>query len=102
MYITLAKTKNIFTLCVGCCPLFGMIRKAIMAMDQTLKGRSHHDLVDIFSKKNFREISKPINILNIKYTTDIKTPMTNLQAKRNPLIALKKNVQEGTVTVKMW
>ena len=28
--------------------------KAIMVMDQTLKGRSHHDLMDSFAKKNFR------------------------------------------------
>jgi hypothetical protein len=37
--------------------------KALRIMDQTLRGRSHHDLVNSFSKKNFRE--------NIRKTTSI-------------------------------
>jgi hypothetical protein len=32
--------------------------KAVRVMDQTLRGRSHHDLVNSFAKKNFREISE--------------------------------------------
>jgi hypothetical protein len=32
--------------------------KALRVMDQTLRGRSHHDLVNSFAKKNFREISE--------------------------------------------
>jgi hypothetical protein len=28
--------------------------KALRIIDQTLKGRSHHDLVNSFAKKNFR------------------------------------------------
>jgi hypothetical protein len=32
--------------------------KSLRVMDQTLRGRSHHDLVNNFSKNNFREISK--------------------------------------------
>jgi hypothetical protein len=55
--ITLTKTKNKFT---SRCrePLFLWVRKILMVMDQTLKGRSHHDLVNSFAKKKFRRISE--------------------------------------------
>jgi hypothetical protein len=38
--------------------------KALGVMDQTLRGRSHHELVNSFAKKNF--IRKPISIPIIK------------------------------------
>jgi hypothetical protein len=43
-----------------------------------------------FPRRTLGRSQKPINILNIKYITDIKTPMTNLEAERNPLISLNK------------
>jgi hypothetical protein len=45
----------------------------------------------VLPRRTLGRTQKPISIINIKYRADMKTPMTNLEAERNPLTALKKN-----------
>jgi hypothetical protein len=62
--------------------------KALRVMDQTLRGRSHHDLVNSFAKKNFREISENQPAYQIiKYRAETRTPLSNLEAEKKPLTA---------------
>jgi hypothetical protein len=56
--IILAKQRTYLPEMLVVILFFVCSEKALRVMDQTLRARSHHDLLNNFSKKNFGEISE--------------------------------------------
>jgi len=58
MYLNITLTKQVYLRCLLLSSFLYAQKKALGVMDQSLRGRSHHELVNSFAKKEFREITK--------------------------------------------